>query len=81
MVQLSHLYLTTVENIALTVWTFVGKVISLVFSKLSRIVIAFLPKSKCLSISWLQSLFTVILESKKISLSLIPLFPLLFVMK
>ena len=81
MVQLSHLYLTTVENIALTVWTFVGKVISLVFSKLSRIVIAFLPKSKCLSISWLQSLFTVILEPKKISLSLIPLFPLLFVMK
>ena len=66
MVQLSHLYLTTVENIALTVWTFVGKVISLVFSKLSRIVIAFLPKSKCLSISWLQSLFTVILEPKKI---------------
>ena len=55
MVQLSHLYLTTVENIALTVWTFVGKVISLVFSKLSRIVIAFLPKSKCLLIAYVRS--------------------------
>ena len=65
-VQLSHPYMTTWKTIALTRWTFVGKVISLAFSKLCRIVIAFLPRSKCLLISWLQSLFTVILEPKKI---------------
>ena len=54
-VQLSHLYMTTGETITLTRWTFVGKIISLLFNMLSRLIIAFLPKSKCLLISWLQS--------------------------
>ena len=66
MVQLSHLYMTTVKTIALTIWTFVSKVISLLFNMLSRLVIAFLPRSKCLLISWLQSPSAVILEPKKI---------------
>ena len=51
-VQLSHPYMTTVKTIALTEWTFVGKVMSLLFNMLSRLVIAFLPRSKCLLISW-----------------------------
>ena len=55
MVQLSHPYMTTWKTIALTIWTSVGKVISLLFNMLSRLVIAFLPRSKCLLISWLQS--------------------------
>ena len=55
-VQLSHPYMTTGKTIALTRWTFVGKVMSLLFYALSRLVIAFLPRSKCLLISWLQSL-------------------------
>ena len=54
-VQLSHLYITTGKPIALIRWTFVGKVISLLFNMLSRLVITFLPRSKCLLISWLQS--------------------------
>ena len=54
-VQLSHPYMTTGKTIALTRWTFVGKVISLLFNKLSRLVITFLPRSKRLLISWLQS--------------------------
>ena len=66
MVQLSHLYLTTGKIIALTIRTFVGKVISLLFNILSRFVIALLPRSKHLLISWLQSPSTVTLESKKI---------------
>ena len=66
MVQLSHPYMTTGKTIALTRWTFVGKVMSLVFNKLSRLVIAFLPRSKHLLISWLQSPSAVILEPKKI---------------
>ena len=67
MVQLSHLYLTTGKTIALTIQTnFVGKVMSLLCNMLSRLVIAFLPGSKCLLISWLQSPFAVILEPKKI---------------
>ena len=66
MVQLSHPYMTTGKLIALTIWTFVGKVMSLLFNTLSRFVIAFLPRSKCLLILWLQSLSTVILELKKI---------------
>ena len=74
-VQLSHLYMTTEETIALTMWTFVGKVVSLLCNTLSRFVIAFLPKSKCLWISWLQSPCTVILEPKKDNFSLLPLFP------
>ena len=55
MVELSHPYMTTGKTIALTVWTFVGKVISLLFNMLSRFVIAFLPRSKHLLMSWLQS--------------------------
>ena len=56
MVQLSHPYMTTGETIALTRWTFVGQVMSLLFNMLSRLVIAFLPRSKRLLISWLQSI-------------------------
>ena len=64
-VQLSHLYMTTGNTIALTRWTFVGKVMSLLLNMLSRLVITFLPRSKCLLISWLQSPSAVILEPKK----------------
>ena len=66
MVQLSHSYMTTGKTIALTRWTFVGKVMSLLFNILSTLVIAFLPKCKCLLISWLQSPSAVILEPQKI---------------
>ena len=66
MVQLSHPYMTTGKTIALTRQNFVGKVMSLLFNMLSRLVIALLPRSQRLLISWLQSLFTVILEPKKI---------------
>ena len=65
MVQLSHPYVTTGKNIALTIWTFVGKVMSLFFNMLSRSVITFLPRSKHI-FSWLQSPSAVILEPKKI---------------
>ena len=65
-VQLSYPHMTTGKTIALTRWTFVGKVMSLLFNMLSRLVIAFLPRSKCLLISWLQSPSAVILEPKKI---------------
>ena len=65
-VQLSHPYMTTGKTIALTRWTFVDKVMSLLFSILSRLVITFLPRSKHLLISWLQSPSTVILEPRKI---------------
>ena len=65
-VQLSHPYITTGNTIALTGWTFVSKVMSLLFNMLSRLVIAFLPRSKRLLISWLQSPSAVILEPKKI---------------
>ena len=65
-IQLSHLYMTTGKTIALTWWTFDGKVISLLFDTPSRFVIAFLPRTKCLLISRLQSLSAVILEPKKI---------------
>ena len=67
MVPLSHPYMTTRKNIALTRWTLVGKVMSLLFNKLSRLVTAFLLRSKCLLISWLQSSSAVILEPKKIN--------------
>ena len=60
------MYMTTGKTIALTIWTFVGKVISLLFNMLSRFVIAFLPRSKGLLISWQQSPSIVILEPKKI---------------
>ena len=66
MVQLSHPYMTTGKTIALTRWTFVGKVMSLLFNMLSRVIIAFLPRSKHILISWLQSLSAMILEPKKI---------------
>ena len=65
-VQLSHPYMTTRKTIALIRWTFVGKVMSLLFNMLSRLVIAFLPRSKYLLISWLHSPSAVILEPKKI---------------
>ena len=65
-VQLLHPYTTTGKTIALTEWTFVGKVISLLFNMLSGLVITFLPRSKRLLISWLQSPSAVILEPKKI---------------
>ena len=66
MVQLSHPYMTTGKTIALTRWTFVGKVMSLLFNTLSRLVIVFLSRSKHLLISQLQSPSTVILEPRKI---------------
>ena len=66
MVQLSHPYITAGKTIALTRQTFVGKVMSLLFNMLSRLVIAFLPKSKRLLISWLQSPSAVILEPRKV---------------
>ena len=65
-VQLSHPYMTTGKTIALTRWTFAGKVMSLVFNMLSRLVITFLPRSKHLLISWLQSPTAVIFEPPKI---------------
>ena len=57
--------MTTGKTMVLTRWTFVGKVMSLLFNMLSRLVIAFLPKSKCLLLSWLQSPSAVILEPQK----------------
>ena len=66
MVQLSHPYMTTGKTIALTIRTFVSKVMSLLFNMLSSLVITFLPRSKCLLISWLQSPSAVILEPRKI---------------
>ena len=78
--QLSHPYMTTGKTIALTRWTFVVKVMSLLFNMLSRLVRAFLSRSKRLLISWLQSPSAVILEPQKWSLSLLPLFPHLFAM-
>ena len=77
-VQLSHPYMTTGKTIALTIWTSVGKVMSLLFNMLSRIVIAF-PRSKRLLISWLQSPSAVIWSPKKLSLT--PLSPHLFPMR
>ena len=65
-VQLSHPYMTTGKTIALTRQTFVGKIMSLLFNMLSRLVITFLPRSKCLLISWLQSPSVVILEPRKL---------------
>ena len=68
-VQFSHLYMTTGKTIALTRWTSVDKVMSLVFNMLSRLVITFLPRSKHLLISWLQSPSAVILEPPKLKLA------------
>ena len=75
-VQLSHPYMTTGKTIVLTWQTFVGKVISLLFNILSKLLIAFLPRSKCLLISWLQSPSAVILEPKKIKCHSIHCFPI-----
>ena len=64
-VQIPHPYMTTGKTIALTIWTFVTKIMSLLLNTLSSFVMAFLPRSKLLLISWLQSPSTVILEPKK----------------
>ena len=80
-VQLSHSYMTTGKTIALTRQTFVDKVTSLLFKMLSRLVITFLPRSKRLLISWLQSPSAVILEPQKIKSATVPLFPHLFATK
>ena len=77
----SHPYMTTRKTISLTRWTFVGKVMSLLFNMLSRLVITFLPRSKCLLISLLQSPSAVILESPKNKSATIPLFRHLFAKK
>ena len=74
-VQLSHPYMTTGKTIALTRWTFVGKVMSLLLNMLSRLVITFLPSSKRLLISWLQSPSAVILEPQKINLTVFTVSP------
>ena len=76
MVQLSHPYMTTGKTIALTRWTFVHKVMSLLFNMLSKLVITFLPRSKCLLISWLQSPSAVILEPQKIVCHCFHCFPI-----
>ena len=81
MIQLSHPYMITGKPIALTIWTFVGKVIFLLFNLLSRFVIAFLPRSKCLLILWLQSPSAVILEPKKIKSVTASTFSHLFAIK
>ena len=70
-VQLSHLYMTTGKTIALTRWTFVGKVMSLLLNMLSRLVVTFLPRSKRLLISWLQSPSAMILEPPKIKSAIV----------
>ena len=71
-VQLSHLFMNTGKNIAFTRWTFVGKVMSLLFNMLSRLVITFLPRSKHILISWLKSSSVVLLESRKINSATVP---------
>ena len=76
MVQLSHPYMTNGKTIALTRWTFVGKVMSLLFNMLSRLVIAFLPRRKCLLNSWWQSPPAAILEPKKIVCHCFHCFPI-----
>ena len=81
MVQLSHPYMTTGKTIALTTWTFEGKVMFLLFNMLSRLVIAFLPGSKHLLMSWLQSPSSVILEPKKRKSATASTFSHLFAMK
>ena len=80
-VQLSHPYMSTGKTIALTRQSFVGKVMSLLFNMLSRLVITFLPRSKSLLISWLRSPSAMILEPKKINSAKFPLYPHLFAMK
>ena len=81
MVRLSHPYMTTAKTIALTRWTFVGKVMSLVFNMLSRFAIVFLPRSKHLLISWMHSPSAVIFEPKKINSVTVFIVSHLFAMK
>ena len=80
-VQLSHLYTTTGKTIALTEWTFAGKLISLLFNILSRLVMTFFPKEQRLLISWLQSLSAIILEPKKIKSVTVSIVSHLFALK
>ena len=80
-VQLSHPYMTIGKTIALTRWTFIDKVMSLLFNLLSRLVITFLPRSKCLLISWLQSPSAMILEPPKIKSVTVSIVSPLFAMK
>ena len=79
--QLSHPYMTTRKTIALTRWAFFGKVLSLLFNVLSKLVIAFVPRGKHLLISWLQSPSAVILEPPKLMSVTVSVFPHLFAMK
>ena len=81
MVQLSYPYVTIRKTIAMTRGTFVSKMMSLLVNMLSRLVMAFLPRSKHLLVSWLQSPSAVNLQHKKINLSLFPFVPHLFAMK
>ena len=81
MVQLSHPYMTNGETVALARSIFVGKVTSLLFNMLSQLVIAFLPRSKRVLISWLQSTFAVILESMKMKSDIVLNFPRQFAKK
>ena len=76
MVQHSHIYMTTGKLIALTIWSFASKVVSLLFNMPSRFVIAFLSRSRHLLISWLQSSSTVILEPKKIKFVTVSTIPI-----
>ena len=80
-VQHSHPYMTTGKTIALSRWTFVGQVMSLLLNMLSRLVITFFPKSKCLLISWLQSSSAVILEPRNTKSATVSTVPHLFAMK
>ena len=81
MVQFSHPCMTTGKTITLPRWTFVGKIMSLLFKTLCEFIIGFLPRRKRLLISWLQSQSAVIFESKKIKSVIVSLFPRLFAMK
>ena len=81
MVQLSRAYMTTGKNIPFTRWTFVSKAMSLLFKMLSRLDIAFLPRTKRLLISWLKSPSVVILEPKKIKSDTVSIVSHLFAMK
>ena len=76
LVHLLHPYMTTGKTMSSTRWTFVAKVVSLLFTALSGLVIAFFPRSKCLLISWLQSALAVILEPKKIKCHCFHSFPI-----
>ena len=81
MAQLSHQYMTTGNTIALIMWTFIGKIMSLLFNMLSRLVIAFLPRSKRLLMSWLNLPSAVILDPQNKVFHCFPLFPHLLAIK